>query len=168
MNLYLYPTLIQHIAADQHGDVLPAARKWAGDARGFLIDRANDRLQLRRAGTGELDDALSTLRAWIQEMSDAGKRTYVINEWPDCFELRNRFETTLTNAGYSAKLGSEGRYIIQGANSMEIGQIVVTPDGWVAFRGSPLPRAKSVETSPQLSAQAAFDEFLRLDGFLQG
>ena len=166
MDLHLYPTRTQQIAADQHDDVLPAARDWASDGAGFSIDRASDRIQIRRGGADDLDAALSALATWVQDMGAVGKKPYAINEWPDLFELRNRFETPLTNAGYRAELGSHGRYTIRGANLMEIGQIAVTPEGWVAFRDAPLPGTASVKTPPHPAAQRAFDDFLQADGFL--
>ncbi|WP_164990479.1 hypothetical protein [Agromyces albus] len=166
MDLHLYPTRTQQIAADHHDDVLPAAREWASDGGGFSIDRANDRIQLRRGGSDEFDTAMRALESWMQDMRDVGKRIYAINEWPDRFELRNRFETSLTNAGYRAEPGSHGHYVVRGANSVEIGQIVVTPDGWVAFRDAQLPGATSVTTSPHPDAQGAFNDFLQADGFL--
>ncbi|WP_433718222.1 hypothetical protein [Microbacterium laevaniformans] len=166
MDLHLYPTRTQQIAAEQHDDVLPAARDWAGDGAGFSIDRANDRIQIQRGGADELEAALSALEAWLQDMRSVGKNTYAINEWPDLFELRNRFETPLANGGYRAEPRPHGQYTIRGANSMEIGQIAVTPEGWVAFRDALLPGTTSVRTSPHPDAQGAFDELLRIDGFL--
>ena len=91
MDLYLYPTRTQQIAAEQHDDVLPAARAWAGDGAEFAIDRANDHIHIKRGGADQLEAALIALEAWVQDMRAVGKKTYAINEWPDLFELRNRF-----------------------------------------------------------------------------
>lgn len=167
MGIYKYPTRTQQIEADGHDAVIPAAREWAEPTGVLRIDREGDRFQLHRDGTEQLESALAELEAWMDDMRNVGKTTYVINEWPDVFELRNTFDTSFSNGIYTAKPRPNGGYIIRGANDVEMGQIAITREGWEAFRGSPLPGSPTVRTRPYPHPQGALDEFLRIDGFLE-
>ncbi|OII39279.1 hypothetical protein [Plantibacter sp. MMLR14_011] len=168
MSIVFQPTQSLTIAADQHGRVLPAVRSWADASTSFSVDRANDRIQIRRGGEEALEGALAALEEWMQDMVDVNKTTFVVNEWPNVIELRNRFEVPFTSDRYTAVPVANGEYTILGRQSVQVGRIVSTPDGLVAFRGSVLPDSDGVKTSPRSDARSAFEEFLKFEGFSTG
>lgn len=168
MSFSFYPTKSLPIAAEQHSEVLPAVKTWAGESTSFSVDRANDRIQIRRGGDETLEGALKAIEEWMQDMVNVTKDTFVVNEWLNEVELRNRFELTLSSNGYTAVPTANGEYSVRGKQSSQIGRIVLTPGGWVAFRGSVLPDSDGVITTTRSDARAALEEFLRIDGYSVG